>query len=211
MDGLITVRALEAVELRGQGRTSKKEKDRKNDALHGPKNCSCHHLHKKHVWFHFHVIRSGNPMAVHPFLVVCIILAICFYLWERSLKQNPENVKSRDKENQRATPSRAQAKFAPIGDNYATFEELQAALRKAGMESSNLIVGVDFTKSNTWTGQNTFGGRCLHSLSSQFMNPYQTVINLLGQTLEAFDDDKLIPAYGFVFSNSPFSDFFKLW
>lgn len=106
------------------------------------------------------------------------------------------------------------AKFQPIQDNYATFEELQVALRKAGLESSNLIVGVDFTRSNEWTGQLTFGGKCLHYIGEQCMNPYQTVIRYLGQTLEAFDDDKLIPAFGYVaFSHEqllhfPSTDFF---
>ena len=30
--------------------------------------------------------------------------------------------------------------------------QVTAALARAGLESSNLIVGIDFTKSNEWTG-----------------------------------------------------------
>lgn len=34
---------------------------------------------------------------------------------------------------------------------------------------------VDFTKSNMWTGEKSFGGRCLHDIDPKgvFMNPYQ--------------------------------------
>ena len=78
-------------------------------------------------------------------------------------------------------------------------EELQTALRTAGLESSNLIIGVDFTKSNTWTGKNSFGGQCLHQLNPTIplYNPYQRVIDSIGRALEVFDDDRMIPAFGF--------------
>jgi len=87
--------------------------------------------------------------------------------------------------------------FHAIADHYKTMEEVQDALRRAGLESSNLIIGVDFTKSNEWTGKNTFGGKCLHAIQPDFYNPYQRVIDILCRTLEPFDDDKLIPAFGF--------------
>ena len=58
------------------------------------------------------------------------------------------------------------------------------------------IIGVDFTKSNEWTGKRSFGGRCLHDVSFR-TNPYREAIRVIGRTLEVFDDDKLIPAYGF--------------
>jgi hypothetical protein len=31
--------------------------------------------------------------------------------------------------------------------------QVAAALREQGLESSNLILGIDFTKSNEWTGE----------------------------------------------------------
>jgi E3 ubiquitin-protein ligase RGLG len=89
--------------------------------------------------------------------------------------------------------------FCPIRDSFESIEEVQEALRKAGLESSNLVIGVDFTISNTTAGKHSFGGRSLHALDSSGSqpNPYQQVIRILGQTLSAFDDDNLIPAFGF--------------
>jgi len=87
--------------------------------------------------------------------------------------------------------------FVAIKDQFKTLEQVQDALRTAGLESSNLIIGIDFTKSNTWNGKNTFGGQNLHSCSPTRLNPYQEVIQIIGRTLEPFDDDKLIPVFGF--------------
>jgi len=70
-------------------------------------------------------------------------------------------------------------------------------LRSAGLESSDLIVGIDFTKSNTWTGARTFGRRSLHALDEDQQNPYQRAIAVIGRTLEDFDDDNIIPSFGF--------------
>jgi len=87
--------------------------------------------------------------------------------------------------------------FSAIKDKYKTVEEVQNALRETGLESSNLIVGIDFTKSNTWNGKNSFGNQNLHTLRNGSVNPYQEVIAIVGRTLEPFDDDKLIPCFGF--------------
>ncbi|KAL1825298.1 hypothetical protein ACET3Z_012076 [Daucus carota] len=42
-------------------------------------------------------------------------------------------------------------KFAKIDDNLNSLEQVTEALAHACLESSNLIVGIDFTKSNEWT------------------------------------------------------------
>eukprot|EP01107_Rhizomastix_libera_P014920 TRINITY_DN510_c0_g2_i1.p1 TRINITY_DN510_c0_g2~~TRINITY_DN510_c0_g2_i1.p1 ORF type:complete len:280 (+),score=84.07 TRINITY_DN510_c0_g2_i1:11-850(+) len=89
--------------------------------------------------------------------------------------------------------------FYVIKDNYKTLTELQDGLRKAGLESSNLVISIDFTKSNEWSGKQSFGGRHLHTIdpTGAVLNPYQRAIDIIGRTLEVFDDDKLIPTYGF--------------
>jgi E3 ubiquitin-protein ligase RGLG len=62
------------------------------------------------------------------------------------------------------------------------------------------VFSIDFTKSNTWQGEKTFGGLCLHHLShipGEF-NPYQQVISTLSDVLlKKLDDDMEIPLYGF--------------
>ena len=108
--------------------------------------------------------------------------------------------------------SEAGQRFQRIPDRFETIEEVQKALRQEGLEACQLIVGIDFTKSNMWTGEHTFNGKftdtasvgidavftgqSLHSITGP-PNPYLTSLSLIARTLESFDDDQLIPGYGF--------------
>ncbi|KAK7281975.1 hypothetical protein RIF29_10399 [Crotalaria pallida] len=87
-------------------------------------------------------------------------------------------------------------KYSRIDDNYNSLEQVTEALAGAGLESSNLIVGIDFTKSNEWTGGRSFQRRCLHHISHE-QNPYEQAISIIGKTLSSFDEDNLIPCFGF--------------
>lgn len=102
---------------------------------------------------------------------------------------------------------RVARQWKPIPDRFKTMKQVEQALRKAGLESSSLMVGVDYTKSNEWQGKRTFGGRCLHDMSGgvgegltpgmEPTNPYQEVMRVFGQALAPFDDDNIIPLFGF--------------
>lgn len=89
-----------------------------------------------------------------------------------------------------------------ISDQFHSIEQVQQSLKDAGLESSNLIIGIDYTRSNVDQGRRTFGGRSLHYISNNnhddtTPNPYQQVISIIGKTLAKFDDDQIIPAFGF--------------
>ncbi|XP_030518656.2 E3 ubiquitin-protein ligase RGLG2-like [Rhodamnia argentea] len=87
-------------------------------------------------------------------------------------------------------------KFSKINDDYTSLEQVTDALARAGLESSNLIVGIDFTKSNEWTGARSFNRRSLHHIGDGH-NPYEQAIAIIGKTLSSFDEDNLIPCFGF--------------
>lgn len=95
-----------------------------------------------------------------------------------------------------ATKKKLERKFSRIDDNYNNLEQVTDALARAGLESSNLIVGVDFTKSNEWTGARSFNRRSLHHIGND-RNPYEEAISIIGRTLASFDEDNLIPCFGF--------------
>lgn len=63
---------------------------------------------------------------------------------------------------------KARYNFRTIKDNYETLDEVADALHEAGLESSNLICAIDFTKSNqvrrgcTRVGRVTAGTRCVY-------------------------------------------------
>lgn len=84
-----------------------------------------------------------------------------------------------------------------IEDHFNNLKEISSAINMAGLEKSQLIFGIDFTISNLENGTNTFNGRSLHYSDETIRNPYQKVIEILGKTLETFDMDGRIPAFGF--------------
>ncbi|GFP88420.1 E3 ubiquitin-protein ligase rglg2 [Phtheirospermum japonicum] len=94
------------------------------------------------------------------------------------------------------TKKRLERKYSRIDDNYNTLDQVTDALARAGLESSNLIVGIDFTKSNEWTGARSFHRRSLHHIGDE-QNPYEQAISIIGRTLSKFDEDNLIPCFGF--------------
>ncbi|KAJ7945788.1 E3 ubiquitin-protein ligase RGLG2-like [Quillaja saponaria] len=95
-----------------------------------------------------------------------------------------------------ASKKRLEKKYSKIDDIYHSLEEVTDALSRAGLESSNLIVGIDFTKSNEWTGGRSFHRRSLHHIGAG-QNPYEQAISIIGKTLSSFDEDNLIPCFGF--------------
>ncbi|XP_014518707.1 E3 ubiquitin-protein ligase RGLG5 isoform X2 [Vigna radiata var. radiata] len=101
-------------------------------------------------------------------------------------------------------------KYSKIADNYRSLDEVTAALANAGLESSNLIVGIDFTKSNEWTGKRSFNRKSLHDIGSG-QNPYEQAISIIGKTLSAFDEDNLIPCFGFGDASTHDQDVFSFF
>ncbi|PIN03435.1 putative E3 ubiquitin ligase [Handroanthus impetiginosus] len=120
----------------------------------------------------------------------------------------PQN--SRPPSQLHATQKKFDRRYSRIADNYRSLEEVTEALARAGLESSNLIIGIDFTKSNEWTGKRSNNGRSLHHIGSG-LNPYEQAISIIGKTLAAFDDDNLIPCFGFGDASTHDQDVFSFY
>nr|ACN85314.1 copine-1 [Oryza brachyantha] len=104
------------------------------------------------------------------------------------------------------THARLQRKYSRIGDDYRSLNQVTEALAQAGLESSNLIVGIDFTKSNEWTvyvDHLSFDIRrdpdavnfpsiadvCMILENTQIH--MKQAISIIGRTLSVFDEDNL--------------------
>ncbi|KAL2233672.1 UNVERIFIED_CONTAM: E3 ubiquitin-protein ligase RGLG1, partial [Sesamum indicum] len=122
---------------------------------------------------------------------------------------------------------RMDRKFSRIADNYQTLDQVTAALSRSGLESSNLIVGIDFTKSNDFRSlqfgssiarrsilqgkiQTQLKEKSLHHIGSG-PNPYEQAISIIGKTLSAFDEDNLIPCFGFGDASTHDQDVFSFY
>ncbi|XP_050242570.1 proline-rich receptor-like protein kinase PERK10 isoform X2 [Quercus robur] len=87
-------------------------------------------------------------------------------------------------------------KYGCIADNFNSLEQVIAALRREGLETTNLIIGIDFTASNGETGKFSFNNRSLHTVGDT-PNPYENAISIIGNTLSRFSKDNLIHCFGF--------------
>lgn len=92
----------------------------------------------------------------------------------------------------------------PIADEFTSLEQVTAHLERSNLETCQMIVAFDLTKSNTYKGERSFRHKSkrvpnLHTIleGGAHMNPYQYVVSTLGRTLSAFDDDGKIAAFGF--------------
>ncbi|RZB94482.1 E3 ubiquitin-protein ligase RGLG3 isoform A, partial [Glycine soja] len=66
-----------------------------------------------------------------------------------------------------------------IADNFSSLDQVVSALREAGLESSNLIIGIDFTKNNEWTGKHSFNHKSLYFIGNT-PNLYEQAISTIG-------------------------------
>jgi len=121
-------------------------------------------------------------MELFLIIVALVCIAAAFFLSNRQGGSNGSSAAAR--------------KFAPILDNFTSLTQVQKALRESGLEASQLIIGVDYTQSNEWQGKRSFGGQNLHTLGPKD-NPYQQVLKVIGETLSVFDEDGMIPCFGF--------------
>lgn len=89
-------------------------------------------------------------------------------------------------------------KYDLIIDHYDSYLDLEKALRNVGLESCQLIIGIDYTKSNQWKGGPPYYHyQNLHAIDPDRPNIYQQVLTIMCNSLSGFDDDQLIDTFGF--------------
>ncbi|XP_069136412.1 uncharacterized protein [Argopecten irradians] len=152
-----------------------------------------------------------SVLAVIMYALANSVWLLLYWLYQHPLKppQSPQNGRSSVRLRRRLRSRQGSLlealgivytdkPFYSFDDHFHSFQEVSDSCKKAGLEKCGLIIGVDFTASNEWQGRKSFNGQCLHKIiSGRVYNPYQKVISIIGQTLEPFDEDNIIPAYGF--------------
>ncbi|MDP2434184.1 MAG: VWA domain-containing protein [archaeon] len=93
---------------------------------------------------------------------------------------------------------RVMRRYGYIPDQLSDLGQVQAALKRSGLPSSELIVAFDYGERNCVAGARTFRGENLHRIIPDVPNPnpYQFALFMVGKTMGVFDSDGVIPCYG---------------
>lgn len=76
-------------------------------------------------------------------------------------------------------------------------QEVEDLFKKYDIKRISMVLGIDCTASNTWSGKKSFGGKNLHHISRDNLNFYEQAFGILGSVVERFDASKSIPSYFF--------------
>ncbi|XP_043227051.1 E3 ubiquitin-protein ligase RGLG5-like [Amphibalanus amphitrite] len=101
--------------------------------------------------------------------------------------------------------------FHSIQDSFHSHGELMRAIRRSGLRRLRAVLGVDFSASNEWQGNRSFGHQSLHRVVTlKPSNPYQRAIQAVGRALEPLLDGGDVFAYGFGDTTTRGSEVFPL-
>ena len=70
-------------------------------------------------------------------------------------------------------------------------------LKESGLEECSLVLGLDCTESNIYTGKKSFGNRHLHEISTRHLNFYEQVMGTVGSIVNPFSKSGRFPVYFF--------------
>lgn len=79
-------------------------------------------------------------------------------------------------------------KFEVITDKYKTYDELVSGLRQAGVEDMTILLAIDLSKSNTWTGEKTYH-KSMHDFT-EGDTPYMRIMRLIFPIVNTFASAK---------------------
>merc|ERR1719183_2046604 len=117
--------------------------------------------------------------------------------------------------------------YSEIQNKFGHIDGITDALRSSGMVDSQLVIGIDFSKSNIDGGAETFPWpankqkthtwpRPLHDVDPRKKpakfgekNPYEQAMTYIAQALAQFDADQLFPVYGFGDANTGSNNVFS--
>lgn len=133
---------------------------------------------------------------------------------EKKIEEEPEEIThkesvsqqehqpSRHREEEKKNKPQEPVKFdlvaiQKLADIAKKMEKVADSLKQRGVGETKLIVAVDCTASNIYSGKKSFGKRNLHDISKIRLNFYEQVFSIMGNVVKQLSSDGKFPVYLF--------------